>query len=156
MGILSRSEKDLYPLSCIRTACIEVGHWCKQISSGERNSDGRCLEEPEYPGLCLSLATLCGELLPEMQVWILHGGDHFTVAWAAAATPAAPGSQFTSLDRKNSSGKADDLKSCWPRLYHWNGLPPGDARLRLYGSDDTALKGGPRLAELKVNACKAS
>lgn len=57
---------------------------------------------------------------PTTPVWILHGGDHFTVAWAAAATPAAPGSQFT--------------------LYHWNGLPPG----------------GPRLAELKVNACKGA
>ena len=34
---------------------------------------------------------------PSCQVWILHGGDHFTVAWSQAAPPTEPGSKFTLL-----------------------------------------------------------
>ncbi|CAJ1348317.1 unnamed protein product [Effrenium voratum] len=46
---------------------------------------------------------------PKTPVWILHGGDHFTVAWSQGPTPTEPGSQFV--------------------LHHWNGLPPGGPRL---------------------------
>jgi hypothetical protein len=46
---------------------------------------------------------------PKAPVWILHGGDHFTVAWAKAMPPADAGTTF--------------------QLYHWNGLPPGGPRL---------------------------
>jgi len=56
---------------------------------------------------------------PLTPVWILHGGDHFTVAWSSAATPTEPGSKF--------------------KLHHWNGLPPGGPRLA--EMDITATKG---------------
>lgn len=56
---------------------------------------------------------------PLTPVWILHGGDHFTVAWCSAATPAEPGSKFL--------------------LHHWNGLPPGGPRLA--DLEITAIKG---------------
>jgi len=46
---------------------------------------------------------------PSCPVWILHGGDHFTVAWATAMPPDSAGAQFV--------------------LSHWNGLPPGGPRL---------------------------
>ncbi|CAE8728481.1 unnamed protein product, partial [Polarella glacialis] len=46
---------------------------------------------------------------PPSPVWVLHGGDHFTVAWARSSPPADAGAQFA--------------------LYHWNGLPPGGPRL---------------------------
>lgn len=46
---------------------------------------------------------------PPSPVWILHGGDHFTVAWASAVPPSETGAKFT--------------------LHHWNGLPPGGPRL---------------------------
>lgn len=46
---------------------------------------------------------------PRVPVWILHGGDHFTVAWAQAPPPDEAGARFV--------------------LHHWNGLPPGGPRL---------------------------
>lgn len=46
---------------------------------------------------------------PEKPVWILHGGDHFTVAWARCFPPTEVGAHFT--------------------LWQWNGLPPGGPRL---------------------------
>lgn len=46
---------------------------------------------------------------PPNPVWILHGGDHFTVAWAKAAPQMDAGASFA--------------------LHHWNGLPPGGPRL---------------------------
>eukprot|EP00931_Biecheleriopsis_adriatica_P053737 TRINITY_DN31529_c0_g1_i1.p1 TRINITY_DN31529_c0_g1~~TRINITY_DN31529_c0_g1_i1.p1 ORF type:complete len:547 (-),score=103.60 TRINITY_DN31529_c0_g1_i1:111-1619(-) len=57
---------------------------------------------------------------PKSPVWILHGGDHFTVAWTRSTPSAEPGAKFT--------------------LHFWNGLPPG----------------GPRHAELSVNAVKGA
>lgn len=50
---------------------------------------------------------------PKAPVWILHGGDHFTVAWAKAMPAAEAGSKFV--------------------LHHWNGLPPGGPRLAEIG-----------------------
>eukprot|EP00978_Attheya_sp_CCMP212_P004822 scaffold10619_cov41-Attheya_sp.AAC.2 len=51
---------------------------------------------------------------PSHPIWILHGGDHFTILWAA-----------------NTSTKNDEENSL--ELHHWNGLPPNRrmARLRL-------------------------
>jgi len=46
---------------------------------------------------------------PEHPVWILHGGDHFTLAWSQAAP--------------------EDKKDAKIKLWHWNGLPPGGPRL---------------------------
>lgn len=46
---------------------------------------------------------------PEKPIWILHGGDHFTLAWCQVPPPRDVGARF--------------------RLYHWNGLPPGGPRL---------------------------
>jgi len=46
---------------------------------------------------------------PKTPIWILHGGDHFTLAWAKEAPSQDVGATFT--------------------LHHWNGLPPGGPRL---------------------------
>jgi len=46
---------------------------------------------------------------PPHPVWILHSGDHFTLAWAQTAPSPDAGAKF--------------------KLYHWNGLPPGGPRL---------------------------
>jgi len=46
---------------------------------------------------------------PKLPVWILHGGDHFTVAWTAASPSTDVGAKFV--------------------LHHWNGLPPGGPKL---------------------------
>lgn len=57
---------------------------------------------------------------PELPVWILHGGDHFTVMY----------------NTKGASGTADDLPPL--SLVHWNGLPPAGPRLATFtltGSD---------------------
>ncbi len=48
-----------------------------------------------------------GLINPENPVWVLHGGDHFTVAFYIPS---------------NSSGKKFEL-------FHWNGLPPAGPRL---------------------------
>eukprot|EP00930_Biecheleria_cincta_P022717 TRINITY_DN16546_c0_g1_i1.p1 TRINITY_DN16546_c0_g1~~TRINITY_DN16546_c0_g1_i1.p1 ORF type:complete len:538 (-),score=101.57 TRINITY_DN16546_c0_g1_i1:168-1610(-) len=56
---------------------------------------------------------------PKTPVWILHGGDHFTVAWAQSAPPQDVGAKFT--------------------LHQWNGLPPGGPRLAEMSI--TAVKG---------------
>jgi len=47
--------------------------------------------------------------LPEAPVFILHGGDHFTILFSAEKFPTDPGSEFT--------------------VYHWNGLPPAGPRM---------------------------
>eukprot|EP00933_Yihiella_yeosuensis_P036931 TRINITY_DN30782_c0_g1_i2.p1 TRINITY_DN30782_c0_g1~~TRINITY_DN30782_c0_g1_i2.p1 ORF type:complete len:556 (-),score=132.77 TRINITY_DN30782_c0_g1_i2:31-1524(-) len=46
---------------------------------------------------------------PSVPVWILHGGDHFTVAWSQCAPSTDVGAKF--------------------KLHFWNGLPPGGPRL---------------------------
>lgn len=46
---------------------------------------------------------------PKAPVWILHGGDHFTVAWAQSMPSSNRGTKFT--------------------LHFWNGLPPGGPKL---------------------------
>jgi len=46
---------------------------------------------------------------PPSPVWILHGGDHFTLAWCKTHPSQDAGATFT--------------------LHHWNGLPPGGPRL---------------------------
>mmetsp|Transcript_48046 Transcript_48046/g.88498 ORF Transcript_48046/g.88498 Transcript_48046/m.88498 type:complete len:516 (+) Transcript_48046:48-1595(+) len=46
---------------------------------------------------------------PSNPVWILHGGDHFTLAWCSSMPSMDVGATFT--------------------LHHWNGLPPGGPKL---------------------------
>lgn len=52
---------------------------------------------------------------PSVPVWVLHGGDHFTVAWTADL-------QFPNMTN-NKEGSVEFT------LYHWNGLPPHGPRL---------------------------
>lgn len=49
---------------------------------------------------------------PEKPVWIMHGGDHFTVSW---------------MSNPLSSGESDMGKKF--DMLHWNGLPPAGPRL---------------------------
>ena len=79
---------------------------------GPFGGEKRDFEVPAGVGL-LSFAELeqgvpvaDGFKFPRLPVWILHGGDHFTVLWEAEAK-AAKGT----------------------RLCHWNGLKPGGPRL---------------------------
>ena len=50
---------------------------------------------------------------PRLPIWILHGGDHYTVAWSP---------DFATAEELNQVG-ADNAKQF--TLQHWNGLPPG-------------------------------
>ena len=59
---------------------------------------------------------------PTQPVWILHGGDHFTLMWASTAASFPP--QTPTTETASFS------------LYHWNGLPPH----------------GPRMATISVTA----
>jgi len=64
---------------------------------------------------------------PSLPVWIIHGGDHFTLAWQEKP---AVGSKF--------------------ELWHYNGLPPGGPRLAKMGID--AHKGVAKEASNIVEA----
>jgi hypothetical protein len=72
--------------------------------------------------------TICNALKsPAQPVWVLHGGDHFTLAWAAAAGGAGDGESPPTVPSTTPSEFI---------LYHWNGLPPH----------------GPRMATITVTA----
>lgn len=96
---------------------------------------------------------------PEVPVWLVHGGDHFTVlfccessgvvgvqsqdAQAQSQPHAADETQSADVEHgssgSSSGGGGDDdgdMRAQAPivTMYHWNGLPPG----------------GPRMAELNV------
>lgn len=60
---------------------------------------------------------------PTHPVWLMHGGDHFTVLWSENL-------KFPNLDG------ADGERGASFSLLHWNGLPPN----------------GPRLARLNIQA----
>ena len=52
--------------------------------------------------------TICNQLKsPSQPVWILHGGDHFTLAWASSSATAPPAAPTASTPFV---------------LHHWNGL----------------------------------
>ena len=61
---------------------------------------------------------------PRCPVFVLHGGDHFTVIWVV--------------------GAETDVLECW----HWNGLPPsrGMFRVQLRGASLAPPKPAPDVA----------
>ena len=52
---------------------------------------------------------------PQQPVWLLHGGDHFTILFAASASAGA--------------AAADPQPDEPFVLHHWNGLPPHGPRM---------------------------
>eukprot|EP00051_Salpingoeca_urceolata_P002406 m.49932 g.49932 ORF g.49932 m.49932 type:complete len:519 (+) comp12112_c0_seq1:50-1606(+) len=68
-----------------------------------------------------------GLKFPSTPVWLMHGGDHFTVLFATSPVVDEPGATNT--------------------LHHWNGLPPAGPRLCTF--ELTAPNGGVRRAPEK-------
>lgn len=105
-------------------ACANVGAF---LANGSRNSFwdgmpfGLLSKDEQQSGIPVAE----GLKTPSSPVWIIHGGDHFTVAWSKQAPAATRGARFT--------------------LFHWNGLPPGGPRLAELSivAVKGALTGGP-------------
>jgi hypothetical protein len=76
---------------------------------------------------------------PRQPVWVLHGGDHYTVLFAAAdGLPAATAA--TAAADAAAAEDAGDAAAAEPMmLMHYNGLPPAGPRMA------SEFSHGPRL-----------
>ena len=82
--------------------------------------------------VCDSLKT------PRQPVWLLHGGDHFTLLFGTTAIAAAAAADAADAADADAGADAAVVVQSPPamRLWHYNGLPPA----------------GPRMAELEIRA----
>ena len=104
------------------------GHARGSVGAYPVNKDGstRVWRSPFGVGLLSSVEEEQGLTLadgcksPSRPVWLLHGGDHFTVLWAPGAVP--PAALEAEADPRPAEAAAVDLLV-------WNGLPPGGPTL---------------------------